>query len=380
MEFTFRKWRNLKQKTTLSIIFPLVCFFTLSVIVLGSRYKDMLSMTKSHKSFLMQVAKNDALTAIATEKAAMRQYYLGLITVSKFEEVKIETQKALEGFSSSALRVIGEENILDKRVSVPLSNLRSDVLSGQKRWPEVKDRMEKLSVTIEELSNKYNSQNLLPAQYNWIQNFEALLRSYTSSETLKNDMSYIVLRDMPLNSEQFSNLVRSLERADFFREKLSSKFNVNTNSFNFFLGQQVGLWKKLLGHHNVIRNSVEQGRYGVDINKMTASFDKYQLSIKGGIQAYRRFIKKQSRAMLEKSRRMLLWNGAILAIFFLLSARLSVTFSRRALYYLATEMTGHDIKIISKSGGRRAWSKKVILLSDYQNHSQKESSDQKNIA
>ena len=53
---------------------------------------------------------------------------------------------------------------------------------------------------------------------------------------------------------------------------------------------------------------------------MTASFDKYQLSIKGGIQAYRQFIKKQSQNMLEKSRRKLLWNGVILAIFFLFSS------------------------------------------------------------
>ena len=130
----------------------------------------------------------------------------------------------------------------------------------------------------------------------------------------------------------------------------------------------------------MIRNSVEQGRYGVDINKMTASFDKYQLSIEGGIQAYRKFIKNQSQLMLEKSRRNLLWSGAALVIFFLVTMRLSVSFSRRALYYLATEMTGHDIKIISSSGVRRPWSKKVILLSDYQTHTQKESTDQKKIA
>jgi hypothetical protein len=340
----------------------------------------MLSMTDSHKSFLMQVAKNDALTAISKEKAAMRQYYLGLITVSKFEKIKLETQKSLEAFSSTALKGLGEENILDKKVTVPLSNLRSDVLSGQKRWPEVKDRMERLADRLDEVSKISSQEGLQPSQYNWMRNFETLLRSYTSSETLKNDMSYIVLRDMPLNSEQFSSLVRSLERADFFREKLSSKFEVNTDSFEFFLGQQSGLWKKILGHYDGIRNSVDQGRYSVNINKMTASFDKYQLSIKGGIQAYRQFIKKQSQNMLEKSRRKLLWNGVILAIFFLVSVRLSVSFSRRALYYLATEMTGHDIKIISKSGGRRAWSKKVILLSDFQSPSQKETTDQKKIA
>lgn len=340
----------------------------------------MLRATSSHKAFMAQVAKNDALMSISKEKAAMRQYYLGLITVSKFEEIKIETQKALEVFSSSALRKLGEENILDKKVSIPLSNLRSDVLSGQKRWPEVKDKMEKLGAELEDISKINNYQSLEPSQFNWLGNFETLLNTLTSSETLKNDMSYIVLRDMPLNSEQFSNLVRSLERADFYREKLTANFNVNTDSFNFFLGQQPGLWKKILSHHDIIRNSVEQGRYGVDINKMTASFDKYQLSIKGGIQAYRKFIKDESRGLLEKSRRSLLWISALLAVFFLVSMRLSISLSRRALYYLATEMTGHDIKVISKTGARRPWSKKVILLSDYQDKLQKDTPDQKNIA
>ena len=218
MEFTFRKWRNLKNKTTLSIIFPLGCLFALSVLIFGVKYQEMLSTTKSHKSFLMQIAKNDALEAISKEKAAMRQYYLGLITVSKFELVKSATQKSLEGFTAMVLQGSGKENILDKNVSIPLSNLRSDVLSGQKRWPEVKDRMEKLSEQINQIANSIKSQSLLPSQFNWLLNFEILLRSYTSSETLKNDMSYTVLRDMPLNSEQFSNLVRSLERADFLEK------------------------------------------------------------------------------------------------------------------------------------------------------------------
>jgi hypothetical protein len=347
---------------------------------MGSRYSEMLSITKSHKSFLIQVAKNEALTAISTEMAAMRQYYLGLITVEKFEKVKAKTQDALETFSSMALKGLGQENTLDKKVSVPLSNLRSDVLSGQKRWPEVKDKMEKLMESLIEISFKHSNHRLLPSQYNWISNYETLLRAFSSSEKLKNDMSYIVLRDMPLNSEQFSNLVRSLERADFFREKLSLNFKVNTESFNFFLGQQVGLWKKILGHYDVIRTSVDQGRYGANINKMTASFDKYQLSIKGGMEAYKKHIIGNSLELLEASRRSLLWNSAFLVFFFLVSARLSVTFSRRALYYLATEMTGHDIKIILSSGARRPWSKKVILLSDYQSHSQKETTDHKKIA
>ena len=65
-----------------------------------------------------------------------------------------------------------------------------------------------------------------------------------------------------------------------------------------------------------------------------------------------------------------------LVIFFDFCSVIDKFFEAR-FYYLATQMTGHDIKIISSSGARRAWSKKVILLSDYQTHISKETTEQK---
>ena len=80
------------------MIFPLGCLALLSVLIIGARYQDMLKTTKSHKSFEFELAKVDAETSLSTEAQAMRQYYLGLITVTKFEEVKTNTQKSLARF------------------------------------------------------------------------------------------------------------------------------------------------------------------------------------------------------------------------------------------------------------------------------------------
>ncbi len=362
------------------MIFPLGCLAFLSVLVIGARYQSMLRTTKSHKSFEFELAKIDAETSLSTEAQAMRKYYLGLITVTQFEEVKSHTQKSLVAFSDLSLKNQGKENILDREIMVPLSNLRSDVLSGQKRWPEVKEKMNQLNLRLSEIALKNSPYPILSSQAAWLKNYELLQKTYSSAGTFRNDISYTVLRDMPLNSDQFSSLVRSLERADFFREKIKTNFTFTEGSFGFFIGQQSGLWKRVLNHYNQVRGNVGQGRYGVSINKMIATFDKYQLAIAGGIQAYKKYALGESEKILSGSRRTLIWNCVFLSLFILVSTRLSISLTRRALFYLATEMTGHDIKIISKNGGRRSWSKKVILLSDYQNTPEKESAEQKKIA
>ena len=100
--------------------------------------------------------------------------------------------------------------------------------------------------------------------------------------------------------------------------------------------------------------------------ELLRSFNKFKLSINGGIEFYERKINKLEALNLQKVRRSFMWMSIFCVSFFLMTSWLTIMFSRRAMFYLASEMNGHDIKVISKNSGKKQWSNKIIPLSDYQ--------------
>ena len=155
---------------------------------------------------------------IAREMQSMRSFYLG---VQNFDHLRLQkefTDNAIKEFQKtiSSQKDLGQR--FEAKVLAPLSVARDQVLSGQSRWPETQKKMQEVRGWLSGLNPSYNDSASFPYGFQ----LDKLQEGVVSARELKNNLSFVVVRDMPLNSIQFSDLISSMKGRSIYISKLQN--------------------------------------------------------------------------------------------------------------------------------------------------------------
>ena len=345
MEYTFKKWRSLKGKFRVAVAIPVASLLIFSIYFVSLQYSSFLNEVAYKNDIKKMIALSSLRLELQRETQSMRSFYLG---VQNFDHLRLQkefTDMAVESFKNTFK---GNPSILiglEGKVTSPLKAVRDQVISGQSRWPETQKRMQEVSAWPSIFNPKYaDISRIYPNEFQ----LDKLQEGVVSARELKNNLSFVIVRDMPLNSIQFSNLISSYERAQYLHRQVAEFLMSGADRMKFLYNQQVVMWGKISGDYEKTIETIEQGRYSIRLPSLIKRFERLEKSQMAPVELKREFIVKGAQQSLEKARTeflfSLLWVGA----FFALAARLSFSAYRRGLFYLATSFSGHEIKIITE--------------------------------
>ena len=344
MEYTYRKWGHLKRKFSLAITIPIITLAVFSCFYLFGQYTNFLTHVNYKKDMAKMVVLNSLRLEIERETQSMRSFYLG---VQNFDHLRLQkefTQGAIKKFRDQFSAYPKTIQRLEANVIGPMSIARDQVLSGQSRWPETQKKMVEISKWLSNFTPDYvDARKVLPFQFQ----LDKLQEGVISTRALKNNLSFVIVRDMPLNSIQFSTLISSYERSQYLHKQVANFLLNGTDRMKFLYNQQIIMWGKITADYQKTLETIEQGRYGIRLSDLIKRFERLEKSQMAPVQLKRDSILAFAQNELEKSRSgFLLSFLCVMAIFFV-STRLTISAYRKGLFYLATSFSGHEIKVIS---------------------------------
>jgi len=345
MEYTFKKWRTLRRKLGLAMIVPTLTLVLFSTYFVAGRYNNFLDEV-SHKNDLKKmIALSSLKLELSRETQSMRSFYLG---VQNFDHLRLQkefTQKAIgqfrQVFADSPAAIQGlEVNVLSH-----LGIARDQVLSGQSRWPETQKQMSEVTNWLASFSPTYsNLERVYPHTFQ----LEKLQEGVISARELKNNLSFVIVRDMPLNSVQFSTLISSYERAQYLHKQVASFLMSGADRMKFLYNQQIIMWGKITADYEKTLESIEQGRYSIRLPNLIKRFERLEKSQMAPVELKRESISMNAQKALEAARATFLYSFLIVAAIVVVCGRLTWSFYRKGLFYLASSFSGHEIKIITE--------------------------------
>ena len=345
MEYTFKKWRRLKSKFKLAVLIPVFSLVAFSGYYVFSQYNDFLKEV-AHKNDLKKMLSMSTLKLeIAREMQSMRSFYLG---VQNFDHLRLQkefTDNAIKEFQKSISNQKDLAQRFEARVLAPLSVARDQVLSGQSRWPETQKKMEEVRGWLSGLNPNYNdSARVFPYGFQ----LDKLQEGVVSARELKNNLSFVIVRDMPLNSIQFSNLISSYERAQYLHQQIAEFLLTGTDRMKFLYNQQMIMWGKINADYEKTVETIEQGRYGIRLPELIKRFERLEKSQMAPVQLKKESIQKSVMKSLSQKRTEFLYGFLAVSGLVLISLRLAWSSYRKGLFYIATSFSGHEIKIITE--------------------------------
>ena len=348
MEYTFRKWRTLRQKFSIALLIPTIALSIFSVYYIAGTYQDFLREVHFKNDLNKMMTLSGLKFEIDREAQAMRSFYLG---VRNFDHLRLQkdfTEKAIKDFRKE---FAGETAIiqgLETNVVAALSAARDKVLSGQSRWPETEKEMETIRLWMISFSPNYsNFEKIYPYMFQ----LEKLQEGVISARELNNHLSFVIVRDMPLNSIQFSQLISSYERAQYLHRQSANFLMSGTDRMKFLYNQQMMMWGKIKADYDKTLETIEQGRYGIRLPELIKEFERLEKSQLAPVQLKKETIFSQVEQTLSAARSKFLFSFIWVSLVVAFCMRMTLVTYRKGLFYLATSFNGHDIKIINEEVG-----------------------------
>jgi hypothetical protein len=345
MEYTFKKWRTLRNKFSLAMIIPIFSLCLFSAYYVAGQYNDFLKEV-THKSDLEKmVTLNSLKLEVERETQSMRSFYLG---VQNFDHLRLQkefTEKAIDKFKKEFANYPKATQGLTSKVLSNLSIARDQVLSGQSRWPETQKIMDDASSWLSSFTPAYsNIDRVYPHKFQ----LDKLQEGVTSARDLKNNLSFVIVRDMPLNSIQFSKLISSFERAQYLHKQVAEFLLSGVDRMKFLYNQQIIMWGKITADYEKTLETIEQGRYGIRLPNLIKRFERLEKSQMAPVALKKDSIIVGAQKSLEKARASFLFSFLWVSALVVICIRLTWSSYRKGLFYLASSFSGHDIKIITE--------------------------------
>ena len=345
MEYTFKKWRTLKRKFGLAIVVPTLTLVLFSIYFVAGKYNTFLQEVAHKNDLRKMIALSTLKLELMRETQSMRSFYLGIQNFDHLRLQKEFTENAIKQFRAEFLDSPLAIKGLEVNVLSHLSIARDQVLSGQSRWPETEKQMQEVSEWVSSFSpNYYNHERVYPFTFQ----LEKLQEGVTSARELKNNLSFVIVRDMPLNSIQFSNLISSYESAQYLHKQVASFLMNSGDRMKFLYNQQIIMWGKITADYEKTLESIEQGRYSIRLPELINRFERLEKSQMAPVELKRDSIYLESQMALEAARSTFLFSFLWVCAVIVLCCRFTWSFYRKGLFYLVSSFSGHEIKIITE--------------------------------
>ena len=329
------------------MVLPIVVLSLFSSFYLYQQYQVFLEAVEQKKMVQQLLSVSNVQLELNRESQDMRSFFLGLRTFDQMQKQKDRTDQSIEDLKKRNVDNINLLEVLNANLEIPLSSLRDRVLSGQVSWPDA-------SLTIGEIEKGF--ENLIEVKTNGLstyfqkENFELnrLQEALISSRELKNDLSFVIIRDMPLNSIQFGKLISSYERSVYFKDQ-ARPFLINGNeTMKFSYHQQEIIWSKIEKDYQKAIGTVDQGRYNINLSTLNRQFERLENAQFAPIQKKRHLVLEQAMSNLGKYRTYFMMSFMFVVGFVILTAKMSMVYNRRMLFYLVSGFTNHEINFASK--------------------------------
>ena len=344
MEYTFRKWRTLRRKFSVAITIPLFAMGAFSAYYLYGKYDQFLDEVNYKNDLIKMITLSTLELELNRETQSMRSFYLG---VQNFDHLRLQkefTDKAIKNFKKVFSRDKSALQGVEANVMGALSVARDQVLSGQSRWPETQKKMNEVNLWMHSFTPAYkNLDRVHPFKFQ----LDKLQEGVVSTRELKNNLAFVVVRDMPLNSIQFSNLISSYERAQYLHKQAADFLMSASDRMKFLYNQQMIMWGKITADYEKTLETVEDGRYSIRLPNLLKRFERLEKSQMAPVQLKRDMVLKYAEDHVAKTRGDFLYSFFLVAGAFFLVLRFSISGYRKGLFYLATSFNGHEIKMIS---------------------------------
>ncbi len=345
MEYTFKKWRTLKRKFSLSILIPIFSLGLFSAYYVANQYSQFLDEVMYKNDLKKMIALSSLKLEVSRETQSMRSFYIGVQTFDHLRLQKEFTDKAIKEFRKEYANDPRSIQGLESNVLSFLSIARDQVLSGQSRWPETQKKMDNVNNWLKIFDPKYsNFERVFPNKFQ----LDKLQEGVISARELKNNLSFVIVRDMPLNSIQFSTLISSYERSQYLHQQVADFLTSGSDRMNFLYNQQIIMWGKITADYEKTLETIEQGRYQIRLPELIKRFERLEKSQLAPVQLKTESIMSAASKSLERARTSFLFSFLCVCALVAICARISWSMYRKGLFYLASSFSGHEIKIITE--------------------------------
>ena len=312
---------------------PMVLCFVMAFGHLSGKYTGYLDKVQTQKDVKEEILVLNTLFRLKQEALSVRLFFLGLV---KFEQT--QEQKKL---TDSALRKLYKQKTDDEEGSVwsQLTKLRDEILSGQIKWNQANSVFQKIITTIKERRN--------PSLY--LQNnfylYQRFQEAFLSTQEVQSNFSYVLLRDMPLNGEEFSNLTSAFEKFEVLNEFNSPVYETLGGRWISSRNQQHEIWKKIKTSYLKILKNSSQGNFNLELNSLQLQFERMKNSLMAPIEYQEEAILSETKNMIKDSQSEILWQLMGFSLAIILIGLGCYQQWRRSLFYLLSDFVGHKITI-----------------------------------